>query len=106
MSILRRMRAAAVVGVMWAVAWAIFGAMLATWRVFTAPRQLAITIPHWPRMAMIGGLGFAVLGFSAGILFAASLSRTARERCRSTKRDVGLRCVAHRNCTGRPQRAR
>jgi hypothetical protein len=76
MSILRRIRATSVLAGSWAIAWAILGVGLATWRVFFVRPQLATPLHYWPRFALSGGLAFGVWGLAAGALFALSLSKT------------------------------
>lgn len=78
MSIVQRMRAAAVLGGMWAGVWAVVGVGFATRVVFTAPAGLPATLHYWPNLAVAGGFVYAVFGFLAGVLFAFALSGTAQ----------------------------
>jgi hypothetical protein len=75
-SMLRRIRATSVLAGTWAIAWAILGVGLATWRVFFLRPQLATPLHYWPRFALSGGLAFGALGLAAGALFALALSHT------------------------------
>jgi len=73
---LRRIRATSVIAGTWAIAWAILGVGLATWRVFFLRPQLATPLRYWPRFALSGGVAFGALGLAAGALFALSLFKT------------------------------
>lgn len=78
MSIVRRIRAASILGGMWAISWAIVGVGLVTCvYLFSRPR-FVIPLQYLRRSAIDVGLVFGAVGFVAGALFALGLSKAAR----------------------------
>jgi hypothetical protein len=76
----KNVRAAAVLGLTWAVPWAATGVALITWRVFALSPRLVFPLQVWPTFALRIGLVFGAVGFAAGLLFAMTLRSTARGR--------------------------
>jgi hypothetical protein len=80
MSMFKNVRAAAVLGFTWVVPWAATGVALITWRVFALSPRLVYPLRYWPTFALRSGLVFGAVGFVTGVLFAFTLSKTARGR--------------------------
>lgn len=70
-----RLRAASVIGLTWALTWALVGVGLATLRVFLLEPRLITPVHYWRGFATSGALAFGALGSIAGLLFALRLSK-------------------------------
>jgi len=77
---IRRVRAAVILGLTWAVPRALAGIAFITWRVFLGSPRLAFPWSYWPRMATTSALTLGVFGFVAGVVFALTVRKTVGAR--------------------------
>lgn len=80
MSLIQRVRAAVVIGLVWSILWAATGVAFESWRVFFGSPHLAFPFQYWPRFALGGAMVFGTFGFIAGVAFAHVLAKRARGR--------------------------
>jgi hypothetical protein len=78
MSLARRIRAAAVVGLLWSATWAAAAVALTSLRVFVWRPHVAFPRDYWIRLSLEGAAALGVCGFGAGVLFAFGLRRASR----------------------------